>query len=228
MILTDGEKIVVYTTIIGDYDKNIVKSTYYDPNIDIVVFTDNKTIRAKDEKIVLVDKTTMDNSRYSRLFKINPHLYFKNYKYSLWLDGHISIIGNIREMINNNISNDIFTGIAFLQHPNRNCLYREALECVKQHKDRTEIIQTQIDRYIKEGMPNNNGLIRGGVIFREHNNPTVIKIMENWWYEVLHGSKRDQISFNYVIWKLKAEYNEINKKFYTMYFKQHGCHHINK
>ena len=42
MLLTNEEKIVVYTAIIGDYDKNIVKSTYYDPNLDIVIFINNK------------------------------------------------------------------------------------------------------------------------------------------------------------------------------------------
>ena len=31
--------------------------------------------------------------------------------------------------------------------------------------------------------------------------------MEDWWTEIKYGSKRDQLSFNYVAWKNKTKFN---------------------
>lgn len=224
MLIKSTDRLAIYTAVIDDYDKEIVESTYKIKNADLFLISNTYNVIAPDRIAKYVKKPSNIDKAFDRFIKMRPDLYFQNYRYSLWLDGHISIIGDIREMINNNIPQDKFTGLAFLQHPNRNCIYQEAFECIKQCKDSAKIIQIQINRYKREGMPYNNGLIRGGVIFREHNNPIVVKIMENWWNEVFSESVRDQISFNYVIWVLKAKYNEINKRLYTVYFKQHKCH----
>ena len=31
--------------------------------------------------------------------------------------------------------------------------------------------------------------------------------MEDWWTEIKYGSKRDQLSFNYVAWKNSLNFN---------------------
>ena len=36
------------------------------------------------------------------------------------------------------------------------------------------------------------------VILRRHNEKDCIRVMEDWWTEIKYGSKRDQLSFNYV------------------------------
>ena len=40
------------------------------------------------------------------------------------------------------------------------------------------------------------------VILRRHNEKDCIRVMEDWWTEIKYGSKRDQLSFNYVLGKI--------------------------
>ena len=49
-----------------------------------------------------------------------------------------------------------------------------------------------------------------GVTLRRHNEKDCIKVMEDWWKEIRYGSKRDQLSFNYVAWKNKFKFNYMN------------------
>ncbi len=55
-------------------------------------------------------------------------------------------------------------------------------------------------RYKREGYPRNNGLVAAGLIARKHNR-RVIQFCRRWWQETKNGCYRDQLSFNYVLWK---------------------------
>ena len=79
----------------------------------------------------------------------------------------------------------------------------------KKFKDEPSVIKKQIDGYFNEGYPHNNGLIVSGVLLRKHNEKDVIRTMERWWEEVKYGSKRDQLSFDYSVWKTDLKYNYI-------------------
>ena len=37
-----------------------------------------------------------------------------------------------------------------------------------------------------------------------------MKVMEDWWIEIKYGSRRDQLSFNYVAWKQNLKFNYID------------------
>ena len=92
------------------------------------------------------------------------------------------------------------------------------------YKDDPEIIQNQIQRYQKEGYPVNNGLIKGGIILRRHNEKDVINAMESWWEEVKYNSKRDQLSFNYVAWLHNLKFNYIEGDLRNNEFFTHSSH----
>lgn len=51
-----------------------------------------------------------------------------------------------------------------------------------------------------DGYPINNGLVECGIIIRK-NNLENINFSKLWWNEFIKFSKRDQISFSYVLWK---------------------------
>ena len=70
-------------------------------------------------------------------------------------------------------------------------------------KDTKEIVEPQMDRYRKEGFPEDYGLLQSNIMIRKHNESNCIKFMEEWFNEVKNGSHRDQLSFNYVSWKNK-------------------------
>ena len=49
-------------------------------------------------------------------------------------------------------------------------------------------------------MPKYYGLAEDNLIFRKHCDKTA-KLMDEWWYMVENYSKRDQLSFMYILWK---------------------------
>ena len=63
-----------------------------------------------------------------------------------------------------------------------------------------------MERYIQNGYPQNNGLGFTCGLVRYHNRPILKNAMEMWWTEIKYGSKRDQLSFNYVAWKNKLNF----------------------
>ena len=114
----------------------------------------------------------------------------------------------------------------------RNCIYEEYDAIMKlgqknggNYKDSPEIMYNQIKRYLNEGYPKNNGLATNPIILRNHNDSEVIKLMEDWWIEIKYGSRRDQLSFDYVVWKNNFKYKFLrgdSRK--NQYFLQTGKH----
>ena len=76
-----------------------------------------------------------------------------------------------------------------------------------QKKDSPEVILNQINRYKAENYPKKWGMIASGILFRKHNDPQVIKVMNTWWEELKYQSRRDQLSFNYACWKNNFKYD---------------------
>ena len=101
----------------------------------------------------------------------------------------------------------------------RKCVYEEARfiqwlgdqNPKKEYKDNMNIIHSQVERYRKDGYPENNGLARTTVIFRRHNEDDIVQNSEDCWVEIKYGSKRDQISFNYVAWKNNLNFTYIQE-----------------
>ena len=108
-------------------------------------------------------------------------------------------------------------------------LYMEAMRVLINKRDAEDIVKRQIEHYWLEGMPENFGSILCNIIIREHNNPICRKLMEDWWKEVEHFSRRDMISFPYVLWKngysiddVKTIENKIRLE--TEFWKDAGGH----
>lgn len=100
--------------------------------------------------------------------------------------------------------------IGVFRHPDRRCIYVEAARCISMSKDDPALIIRQMERYRREGYPPDNGLAECNVIVRHHSDALVQKVMSDWWREIRKGSRRDQLSFNYVIWKNAFKYHELN------------------
>jgi len=199
-------KIVVYTAIVGGYD-TLNEPLVKPDGVDFVCFTD-RDIESKTWEIRKILPLYSDNTRTARKYKVLPHRWFSEYDVSIWLDGNKIIEGDILKYIE--YLGD--SNLALFDHTKcfdkRDCVYEEAnaifrlgQEPGKQFKDNPYIIKSQMERYISEGYPQHNGLAFTCGIVRKHNQSDVIKVMEDWWTEIKYGSKRDQLSFDYVAWK---------------------------
>ena len=199
---------VCYSCITGGYD-NVSEHSYINYDFDYILFTDNENLikkgKCKHWTIKPLEYNQSTNVKNNRWHKTHPHLLLSNYKYSLYIDGNIcirnkTIFNKIKKMIMNN------TLISIPLHPERNCIYDEAIACKGfLHLDFPEIVNQQIEIYKKDNYPKNNGLYENGIIFRQHNNQKVIDTMDTWWNLILHYSKRDQLSFAYAAWKHNLE-----------------------
>lgn len=91
--------------------------------------------------------------------------------------------------------------LACLPHWTRASVYDEAQACIRMGKDKKNTIEAQMDRYRKDGFPEDAQL--SACILLVRRNTEQLREFENfWWNEVANGSCRDQLSFDYSRWKL--------------------------
>ena len=207
---------IIYSTIFGGYDEPITQSL--PKNWDWKCFSEENSLSLYS-----------DDNRNAKRFKVLPHRYLKDYEYSIFIDGNMTILGDVDELVDEYLGD---SNIALYDHgqnklDSRNCLYEEAKiilyygklntqrcqggepgwQCEGQctngfpyhhYKDNAKIIENQVNGYYTKGFPPNNGLATTMVILRRHNEKDCIELMENWWTEIQYGSRRDQLSFNYV------------------------------
>ncbi len=195
---------VVYSAVIGNYDE-IKEPQYVNPELDYILFTDNPEVTSSVWQVRLVDKDEqLDNVRLARRIKILGHEYLSGYDYSIWVDGKLSITDNIREYIENYRR---LEPMLVFNHYVNDCIYQEKAACVSLQKDNPEVMEKQIQKYLTEGYPAHNGLVDSACLVRELKNKRVQQVMETWWNEILQGSRRDQLSFNYACWKNQFVYD---------------------
>ena len=193
-----NNKIVIYTAFTGDYD-SLKEPDFIDDNCDYVCFSDNPNLSSDTWKIIPMEESTLDNNRKAKQYKVLPHKYFPDYKYSFWLDGTFKIKGSIREYIYKYIKAN--SKMLCVIHTERDCLYEEyeASKIIPRYP--RAVMEEQVKSYREEGFPEHYGLAVLGAIFREHNDLEVIKLMEGWWDEIIKFTNQDQLSFGYVAWK---------------------------
>lgn len=191
------KRIVVYTAITGNYDE-LKEPIFIDKNIDYVCFTNNRNIKSNNWNIEYINDKKMDNMHLAKKIKIFPNLFVKEYETSIWIDGKFEIKNDLRKYIE---MYEKDKPILCFPHFARDCIYEEMAACIYLKKGIKEAILRQAFQYFSEGYPLDNGLYEMGCIVRNHNDELVIKLMKNWWKEIITYSYRDQISFPYVCWK---------------------------
>ena len=211
-------KKVIYTTIIGKYDI-LEEPSFIPEGYDFICFTDQKINKPNSIwEIRQVLPLYKDNTRTARKYKILPHRFLPEYDISIWTDGNELVVGDINKLQEKYLKDK---NMAIYNHMScwdkRDCVYQEAQAIFdlgnrnNNWKDDPSIITKQMERYVNEQYPPNNGLIVSGVMFRKHNKKDVINCMETWWTELKYGSRRDQLSFNYAAWKCNTQFNWINQ-----------------
>ena len=102
---------VVYTSVFGNFD-DIVEQKLPE-NWDWKCFSENNSL-----------SLYTDNNRNAKKFKVLPHRYLSEYEYSIFIDGNMTVRGNIDNLIEKYLSD---SNIAFFSHnsnslDSRNCV----------------------------------------------------------------------------------------------------------
>lgn len=192
-------KLVAYTVIMGNYD--VLVPTKY-PSMCL---TDDEMKTVKGWTVRCVSPMHKDARRASRHPKMMPHLYFPDADFTLYIDGNIRLLRSPQTILSHLL---LRHDMALFQHPQRTCIYAEAGACIKRKKADPTLIKQQIAAYRREKMPAGFGLTACYVILRR-NTPETRLFGEMWWNEYLRFTDRDQLSFDYVRWKMEMKYDPI-------------------
>jgi hypothetical protein len=191
---------VIYTAIMGNYDQ-LKLPQYISEGWDYICFTDNYDLKNDFWKIRYIDSSEYGAAKTARWIKICPEI-FLDCDLSVWVDGNFEIKCYLDAFIE-----EYHKGNFSVSSHGRDCTYDEAHACITYGKDRDEIIKSQMKGYRNQGFPEHFGMVATGLTIRNHGIKNNIKFAQNWWKEVRLGSKRDQLSFNYTLWKHPIDIN---------------------
>ncbi len=224
-------KICCYTCITGGYDSLKMISGQKSETmqqVDFICFTDNDQLKQLDWQTRPIPRELdgLSNVKKQRVIKICPHKWLSGYDISIWVDGSFQICGDLLEFVQKYDleKTPLYTRV----HPARKCIYKEAEACIALKKDSREVIEKQMARYRAEGYPENAGMFETGVVLRRHGNVKCQLVCNRWASELLVGSCRDQLSFNYACWRehflpgcLNTEFSLLGKRANTFRLCRH-------
>ena len=172
--------------------------------------TDDRNLRSNYWEMIYVDKLfPKDPHRSQRNLKIRPHLIFKDYKFSFYIDNTIVLkdkTENFIEMIIKDKEIDYEKPNIFLPyHSFRKDLLSEFCECADLRRDSKVRIYEQLNDYLEI----NSDYLKSkpywaGLLFRNHNNKDLIRFSEIWFANICRYSKRDQLSLIHSSYQAKV------------------------
>ncbi|MBS0563121.1 MAG: DUF616 domain-containing protein [Proteobacteria bacterium] len=199
--------LVVYSALYGTREP--LNPEVFGPFADVrrVLFTDRTDLRLPGVEVIHDPLDGLDPARASRRAKLMPHRWLAE-DWSIWLDNKSrlkrdpeAILAAVRAQ----------SDAAFFAFPHfaRDCVYHELQTCWENGLDDFRVLKERQRTYRAEGMPTHSGLIEGHFIVRRHHDPEVSRFGERWFEQVLRHSRRDQISFPYLAWRLGLRYEFI-------------------
>lgn len=187
-------QVVVYTAIFGSYDLLIPNKTEHEYH---VCFTDTP-MQSKGWNVCSTERAYRDPRREARMYKALPHRWFPSADVTVWHDGHIGLKvlpGAVAQFLGQH-------DIAVFEHPWHDSLQEEANAITLTGRADPFATHRQVNAYLHEGY--DGKMFATGVLVRR-NNDTMTAFNEAWWAEMSRHTLRDQLSFNYLLWKMGME-----------------------
>lgn len=201
---SNNNKLCIYSAAIGGYDA-VRKPKHVDPFADYYVFTDEPEVPAPWRKLEIPQALSgYDSYMQAKMLKLLPHRYLpKGYEYSLWQDANLVQQISLSALLN------AWEGCEFgnARQAMRNCVFDEINACVKVGKDSIDKLQAAANLFHDSGMSRSLGLYANGHLYRKHNSPKVVRLMEKWAYDSITITKRDQVTLPYTLRMFKGSIN---------------------
>jgi len=206
-------KVAVYTAMSGDYD-DVQPPQYVDEEFDYYFFTDNKRLEVPRPYKKVVRDWDIERGDKKEKTAI-PKEFIGEYDYCVWHDASMVQLSSLKLLIKN-----LTKGWAVPSHKTRGCITEELDAVAYYRKAPLDLINRQVQYYLNSGLPVNYGLWECGFIIRNLNNPKVLEMSNQWWWECSDLSMRDQLSLPYVFWKNDYKPNVMPKSsFRGVYFR---------
>lgn len=196
--------LVVYSALYGTREP--LNAEVFGPFADCrrVLFTDRTDLVLPGVDVIVDPLDGLDPTRASRRAKLMPHRYLPE-DWSIWLDNKSRLKRSPREIVAALTGQGPQPFFAF-RHFARDCVYHEGQAVWENGLDDYATVRDRMRAYRSEGMPAHSGLIEGHFIVRRHHDPAVVRFGDRWFEQVLRHSRRDQISFPYLVWKIGLDF----------------------
>lgn len=204
---------VVYTAIFGDYDE-LHQPVEQDTDCEFICFTDGHVpARVGAWRVVHIKtRPELHPRMQAKRFKLLSHRIFprgrlaawyapfsvrRRADLSIWIDAGLQIKSStfVKDMRNKLGDGDW----AMFVHPDRDCIYEEALVSITMPKYETLPVLPQVEAY-RSVVPPHGGLYACTVIVRREPSPEHLKkVQELWWEENVKWTYQDQLSLPFVL-----------------------------
>ncbi len=144
--------------------------------------------------------------KLKEFIKLHPHLFFKNFNTSIWIDSQYDCIKDPTEIIKKIKPATFVLGLddAYID-----CAYKELIHTKKHaYMTATEFNAVlQIMKWCK--YPQHNGMIDSSILVRKHNDERCQQVMNKVWNFVNNTYANDRLFLNLVLWLNKYSYSYI-------------------
>lgn len=184
---------ICYTCMTGEYD-NLRDPLIVTEGWKYICFTNNSKVTSNVYEVIKINEN-IHPVKLARKYKIlAPGIKDDVF---IWHDANMQVNCDLNGLVKRLGNSDLMLAV----HPERKCLYKEAIRCMELGKDDKKILSKQIVRYRGLHMPYNWGLYATGVLIRRRFDHRTVKLYADWWEEVKNYSRRDQVSFPFCLLK---------------------------
>jgi hypothetical protein len=165
----------VYTVLVGGYDA-LLPPVQIEPGLDYIAFVDARQGLPEPWQSKPLGSSQRNPRMTTRWHKLHPHRLLPAYDQSLYVDANILIKDRIAPVFDQALRE---APLALFRHPVRDCVYEEAEEVKRLRYDDAAIVNAQMAFYRAHGLPLRAGLHFAGIQFRRHNDPQLVKLLED-------------------------------------------------
>ena len=201
------KRFAIYAACIGEYDE-IHQPKVISDQFDYFLFTDQLDVNQPANNKIGVWEVVRVHEReglspilMARYIKTHPHEFLPNYEAWIWVDLNLVFTDSFFY----HRFDEWYKGsnlLAVNPHPTTDDVYEHIYEmCCYGFENDVTCLKAM--RFLQEqNYPAHNGLSETNILFRK-NKQEIVSFDEQWWECVLNLSKRDQFSFNYLLYKNK-------------------------
>ncbi|WP_083199034.1 glycoside hydrolase family 99-like domain-containing protein [Sphingobium sp. Ndbn-10] len=196
-------KIRFYTCSTGGYEEPLPFEAFVE-GADYFFFSDNPSAEFAAQWIMQpLALTNPHPIKTARMHKTQPHRILGDVDVAIWIDGNITVSGDITGLIDSVLKAEASFGV--IPHPYRKSVAEELSALVKMGIDDSALMTSQYEKYRSHGFLDDEGLTETNFIVMDLRRSETRAALDIWWKEIERGSRRDQLSFDYACWKAGAK-----------------------
>lgn len=193
-------RIAIFTCATGGYDQPLPYESFVD-GAAYRFFTDAPRDAGFWRTAPLAIGAS-DPVKAARFHKTQPHVVLPDADIAVWIDGNISIVGDIAPYIRRVV--DAGASFGRVAHPWRATIGEEADLIDALELENPEVVRAQLAAQRAEGYADQDGLTETNFLIMDLRRPETRAALDLWRRQIETFSRRDQLSFDYARWKAGA------------------------